>query len=152
MASSTYSFLDVAAGIKGPGIDLNLGAGAGVSEEGITVESPEDINTPVWGADGQGMHSLSANKGCTLTISYLKTSPINRALQFAFNQQTQSAATHGRNTVTIRDVARGDVITLTDVAFKKQPTITYKKGAEMMVWTFDAIKSDVVLGSGSPEV
>ena len=149
---ATYSFLDIVCGIKGPGIDLNLGAGAGVSEEGITIESPEDINTTVVGADGQATHSLSANKSCTMTISYLKTAPINRALQFAFNQQTQSASTHGRNTVTIRDIARGDSITLTDVAFKKQPAIVYKKQAEMMVWTFDAIKVDVILGSGSPEV
>ena len=58
---ATYSFLDVTAAIQGPGGSINLAAGAGSAEEGITIEAMEDKNIMTIGADGAGMHSLVAN-------------------------------------------------------------------------------------------
>ena len=52
--SNTYSFLDVNAGIVGPGGAFSLGNGAGVSDEGITVAASEDIGAMTIGADGSG--------------------------------------------------------------------------------------------------
>jgi len=103
------------------------------------------------GADGAGMHSLVANEASSVTIRLLKTSPVNKQLQEMYNQQTKSSANHGKNTITVRDAVRGDNITLTEVAFKKRPTVTYAKEGGLMEWTFDAIKTTAVLGSGTPE-
>lgn len=148
---ATYSFQDVVAAIAGVGGSINLAAGAGVAEEGITIETMEDKNIMAIGADGSGMHSLIANEASTVTIRLLKTSPVNKQLQEMYNQQTKSSVNHGKNTVTVRDIARGDNITLTEVAFKKRPTVNYAKEGGMMEWTFDAIKTNAVLGGGTPE-
>ncbi len=148
---ATYSFQDVVAAIAGVGGSINLAAGAGVAEEGITIESMEDKSVMTIGADGSGMHSLVANEASTVTIRLLKTSPVNKQLQEMYNQQTKSSANHGKNTITVRDAVRGDNITLTEVAFKKRPTVTYAKEGGMMEWTFDAVKTAAVLGSGTPE-
>jgi hypothetical protein len=149
---STYSFQDVVAALTGVGGSINLAAGAGVAEEGISIESSEDKNVMTIGADGSGMHSLVANESSTVTIRLLKTSPVNKQLQEMYNLQTKSSASHGKNTITIRDSVRGDNVTLTEVAFKKRPSITYAKEGGMMEWTFDAVKTVAVLGSGTPEV
>lgn len=148
---ATYSFQDVVAAISGVGGSINLAAGAGVAEEGITIESMEDKSVMTIGADGAGMHSLVANEASSVTIRLLKTSPVNKQLQEMYNQQTKSSANHGKNTITVRDAVRGDNITLTEVAFKKRPTVTYAKEGGLMEWTFGAIKTTAVLGSGTPE-
>lgn len=148
---ATYSFQDVVATISGVGGSINLAAGAGVAEEGITIEPMEDKSVMTIGADGSGMHSLVANEASTVTIRLLKTSPVNKQLQEMYNQQTKSSANHGKNTITVRDAVRGDNITLTEVAFKKRPTVTYAKEGGLMEWTFDAVKTTAILGSGTPE-
>lgn len=149
---STYSFQDVVAALVGPGGSINLGNGAATAEEGITIEPVADKNTMTIGADGNGMHSLSANEASTVTVRLLKTSPVNAQLQLMYNMQTKTSLTHGKNVITVRDVVRGDVITLSKVAFKKRPTITYAKDGGMNEWTFDAIKTATILGVGTPEI
>jgi hypothetical protein len=149
---AAYSFLDVNAAIAGVGGSINLGADAGIAEEGITIDPTNDKSTMTIGADGQGMHSLSADKSRLVTIRLLKTSPVNAQLQKMYNTQTVSAAAHGSNTITVRDSARGDLVTLEQVAFKREPTINYAKEGGLMEWTFDAIKSNTVLGSGTPAI
>ncbi len=143
---ATYSFNDIVAAITGTGGTINLGAGASIAAEGITIEPVEDKNVMTIGADGSGMHSLVASTAATVTVRLLKTSPTNRLLQEMFNVQTASASTHGENTITIRDVARGDTITLQGVAFKNSPSLTYAKEGGTVEWIFDAIRSTRILG------
>lgn len=149
---ATYSFLDVVAAISGVGGSINLAAGAASAEEGITIESVQDKNVMTIGADGEGMHSLVADESSTVTIRLLKTSPVNAQLQLMYNLQTRSSASHGKNSITVRDIARGDFISLTQAAFKKRPTVNFAKEGGIMEWTFDAIKTNTILGVGTPEV
>ena len=149
---ATYSFKDVTAALAGPGGSVNLGTGAAIAEEGITIEAVEDKNIMTLGADGSGMHSLVASEGATVTVRLLKTSPVNAQLQTMYNMQTLSSITHGKNTLTVRDIARGDSIVLQGVAFKKAPSITYAKEGGVMEWTFDAIKTTRTLGVGTPAI
>lgn len=149
---ATYSFQDVAAAIVGVGGSINLASGAAVSEEGITIDAVEDKNIMTIGADGSGMHSLVSNESATVTVRLLKTSPVNAQLQLMYNLQTKSSLTHGKNVITVRDVVRGDMIALTNVAFKKRPSVTYAKEGGIMEWTFDAIKTTQILGVGTPEI
>jgi hypothetical protein len=145
---TTYSFLDTQVAITGPGGSINLGAGAAVSEEGITVEPTEDINTMTIAADGTPMHSLHANKSGTITVRLLKTSPVNQQLSLMYAFQTASGANHGQNTISIANSQTQDVITCQIVAFRKAPAITYAKEAGMNEWTFQAGIIDRTLGSG----
>jgi hypothetical protein len=147
-----YSFLDVVAAIAGPGLLANLGAGAAVAEEGLTVEAVEDKNVMNIGADGKGQHSLIASDACTVTIRLLKTSPINALLMAGYEFQSSSSSFWGRNVMTITNPQTGDVTTIQAAAFKKRPALTYAKEAGFNEWVFDAIKVNSVLGIGSPEL
>lgn len=149
---ATYSFQDVVAAIVGVGGSINMAAGAAVAEEGITIEAVADKNTMTIGADGSGMHSLAANEASTVTVRLLKTSPVNAQLQLMYNLQTKSSLTHGKSVITVRDVVRGDSITMTGVAFKKRPAINYAKEGGLVEWTFDAVKTTQILGVGTPEI
>lgn len=144
---SAYSFLDVTASIDGPGGNFTLKGGN--AEEGISIESSGDMNTMTGGADGSAMHSLSAQTMGTVTVRLLKTSPINAQLMTMAKYQRASAARHGQNTIVVRDPARGDIVTCTQVAFKKLPALTYAKDGGTVEWTFDAGAIDTVLGTGS---
>ena len=125
----SYSFLDVQASIYGPGGNVSLaGDEAGVEQGGITV-------TPA-----------GERSKMTVSVKLLKTSSVNAALQIMYNLQTTTGAQHGMNTIVIRDVARGDVITCQNCAFAKQPAITYGTDAGAVEWTFNAGSISFLLG------
>lgn len=142
-----YSFLNVSVAMAGPGIVANLGAGAAVAEEGITIEPVEDKNIMTIGADGKGQHSLVASDAAVLTIRLLKTSPQNAILMAAYDFQSSNSAYWGQNVFTITDSARGDYNIAQSAAYKKKPTIKYTKDGEMMEWAFDCIAVNSILGA-----
>lgn len=143
----TYSFLDINAAINGPGGSFSLSDG-GVADEGITIEQ-EDTSTMQTGASyGSGQHSLHSTRAGTVTIRLLKTSPLNSKLSKMFAFDTSSSANHGRNVISIRDVARGDRIVATRCAFTKLPNNTYAKDAGTMEWVFRSIFIEQSLGDG----
>jgi hypothetical protein len=146
---STYSFLDTQAAIVGPGGSVNLGAGAAVAEEGITIEPTEAINTMTIGADGSAMHSLHANKSGKAVVTLLKTSPVNQKLAQMYAVQTASGATHGQNTISLSNSHTGDSITLQIVAFGKAPSLKYQKEAGTNNWEFDCGVIDRTLGANA---
>jgi hypothetical protein len=142
---ATYSFLDTVANINGPGGNFNMGANAGIAEEGISIEPSADLNNMAIGAGGDGQHSLSANRSGKLLVRTLKTSPLNAQLQTMLNLQRSSSLLHGNNTIIIGNVM-GDHITCQQCAFSKQPTINYAAVAGMNEWSFDSILIDFTLG------
>ena len=146
MAKLTYSFKEVQAAIVGPGGAINLGNGAGPASEGITFSPKSDVNVMTIGADGLGMHSLSADRSGSATMRFLKASPTNAALMLMYNLQIASGAVHGQNTITLTDTNRGDVVTCEQVAFRKAPDLNYGMEAGMVEWDFDAVKMTRVLG------
>lgn len=148
----TYSFLDVQISISGPGGAFSLGSDAGAAEEGITVEASEDKNSMTIGAGGEVMHSLHAGKPGTVTLRYLKTSPVNAQLDALYNFQTAGAGNHGQNTITINDVTRGDSISAKKAAFAKRPSVTYAKDGGTNEWAFHVGILDEQLGAGLPDV
>lgn len=143
---ATYSFTDVHASIDGPTGSLNLGYGAGVSDEGISIDPAGDKSTMMIGADGEGMHSLHADKSGTVTVRLLKTSPTNAKLMAMYDMQTASSALHGLNVITVTNPVNGDTTFCRNAAFKKKPAINYKKDGDILEWTFDCIKIDTILG------
>lgn len=147
---TAYSFLDVNASIVGPGGAINLGMGAGNSDEGISYEMTEDKTTLTTGADGSFMHSLHAAQSGAVTARYLKTSPVNQLLSVMYDIQRSSSALWGQNTIVINDPTRGDVVTCVGVAFRRNPNNTYAKDGNMIEWAFIAGRIDPLLGTGSP--
>ncbi|HID4048163.1 TPA: DUF3277 family protein [Pluralibacter gergoviae] len=143
---STYSFLDVTASLTGPTGSIDLGYGSANSEEGITVAMTEAKNTMTVGADGEVMHSLHAGKSGTITVTLLKTSPVNKKLSLMYNAQSQSSATWGNNIIVIRNKASGDTTTARSCAFQKQPDHANGKVGNTVSWVFDGGKIDQLLG------
>lgn len=143
---STYSFIDVSASLAGPTGFLELGYGSGNSEEGITVTMTEAKNTMTIGADGEVMHSLHGGKSGTVTVTLLKTSPVNKKLSLMYNAQSLSSATWGNNVIVIRNKASGDTTTARSCAFQKQPDHANSKVGNTVSWVFDCGKIDQLLG------
>ena len=143
---STYSFMDVTASLSGPTGEIDLGYGSASSEEGITVAMGGPKNTMTIGADGEVMHSLHADKSGTITVTLLKTSPVNKKLSLAYNAQSQSSATWGNNVIVIRNTASGDISTARSCAFQKQPDFNNAKEGGTVAWVFDCGKIDQLLG------
>ena len=145
--ANTYSFKDVSASLAGPTGTANLGYGAALAEEGITIERNGDQNTMHIGADGTPMHSLHADKSGTLTVRVLKTSPLNAILQAMYDAQQLSSILWGQNTIIVRENQSGDITTATLCAFKKKANLKYAKDADVMDWPFDVGVFDSVLGT-----
>ncbi|BDH45758.1 hypothetical protein TUM12370_18020 [Salmonella enterica subsp. enterica serovar Choleraesuis] len=143
---ATYSFIDVTASFTGPTGVIDLGYGSANSQEGIAVSMTEAKNTMTVGADGEVMHSLHAGKSGSVTVTLLKTSPVNKKLSLAYNAQSQSSSSWGNNVIVIRNTSSGDITTARSVAFQKQPDHTNGKDAGTVAWVFDCGKIDQLLG------
>lgn len=143
---STYSFLDVTATLVGPGGVISLGSGAGIAEEGISIEPTGEMGTMMIGADGAGQHSLSGDKSGRVVVRVLKTSPVNAKLNAMSQFQRASAEAYGQNTLVITDTSRGDVVTCRQVAFAKVPALTFAREAGLNEWEFNAVIIDPALG------
>lgn len=143
-----YSFKDVQATIVGPGGFINLGDGSAAAEEGISLAPSEDLGQMQIGADGNGVHSLHADKSGVVTCRYLKNSPTNQLLMAMANFQRSSGAAYGQNTIEVRSKVAGDVWVCTQVGFKKIPDVSYAKDADVITWEFNAIKMEPILGAG----
>ena len=135
---ATYSFMDVAATIIGPGGSVDLGYGAATAEEGISIAYTEDKNLMTVGADGKVMHTLRCGNSGTVTVSLLKTSPTAKKLQKMFNIQKLSASVWGVNTITIQQTAAKDKIVCLFCAFVKVPDTSYAKDGDVLQWAFHA--------------
>lgn len=144
---STYSFMSVHASLTGPTGRVDMGYGAGVAQEGISVKKADDKDKMLVGADGEGMHSLSAAKHGTLTVRLLKTSPVNAKLMAMYNAQSIDQRLWGQNVIVINNPAGSDLVSARQVAFKKTPDLEYAEEGQLVEWEFNAIKIDEVLGT-----
>ena len=147
LQAGTYSFLDVQCSLKGPGGAFDV-ASAGVSDESIRIAMVTDKNTMIIGANGDGMHSLKANKAVRITISLLKTATGNAQMNQLYAYQSTSSAFWGQNIMTIKNPISGDSITATAGAFSKQSDLAFSTEGGLNSWVFDFIDSDEVLGNG----
>lgn len=144
---TAYSFLDVNATLVGAGAVIDLGAGSGNAGDGISIVQTGKRNTATIGLDGEGMHSLSADKSGAVTIRLLQTSPVNAKLMALYDAQSLSSSLWGQNVITITNSASGDAIACRSCAFQKCPDLSYKKDGGIVEWIFDALKIDAILGT-----
>lgn len=143
----SYSFSDVTATLVGPGCVIDLGHGAAVADEGITISITNPRSTITMGADGYGMHSLQNDKSGTVKITLLKTSPVNAKLQTAYNLQSLNANLWGKNVISVSNTASGDKTVCASCAFAKKPDVVYAKAGGTVTWTFNALSIDTILGT-----
>lgn len=144
---TAYSFMDTQCSLTSDDGVIDVGYGAAIAEEGITVAMAGDKNTMTVGADGEGMHSLHCDNSGQFTIRLLKTSPTNAKLMTMYNVQKSNTKKWGRNTITLNHTGSGDNITGNKAAFKKVPDYVNAKTGSTVEWVFDVIKIDQQLGT-----
>lgn len=143
---ATYAFQNITASLVGPGVAIDLGMGSSAAEEGISVTMSAPRNEKTMGADGNGMHSLKADKSGTVTVRLLETSSRNALLQAAFNVQQNAPEYWGANVITIRNRGNNETTVCRGCAFQGQPEIKYGAVAGIKEWVFDCLKIDTVTG------
>lgn len=144
---ATYSFQDISATLAGAAGVIDLGAGSGNAKEGITIALNGSRNTMLIGADGEGMHSLKADKSGTVTVRLLATSNRNALLQAAYDAQALSPSAWGANVITIRNKGNNETTVCRGCAFQKQPDRVYAEEGSVLEWVFDCIKIDTITGT-----
>lgn len=144
---SAYSFQDVSCTLVAIGGVLSLGNGAATAEEGIELTREGDKTTRTMGADGSGMYSLHASKAGNITVSLLKTSPMNAKLQALFDVQSLDSTLWGKNVITVTNRNSDDIHVARQVAFKKSPDMKYANDGDIIKWEFYAIAIDSMLGT-----
>jgi hypothetical protein len=142
-----YSFLDVQATLTAPTASIRLGEN-GVAREGIRVAMIDEKDRMQIGADGTGMHTLSASRAGCVTVFLQKASPVNAQLSTLYNYQSTSAANWGNIQITITNPVSGDNITCTEGAFVKRPDVIYDGEGPMLAWAFNFVSVQQVLGNG----
>ena len=145
--NSVYCFGDVTFAIVSAVGNLNAFV-TGEAEEGFTIDFEGDKGTMQAGAGGDVQHSLRVAQPGTLTLRLLKASSFNKDMSDAYNFQTAGAAVYAMNTVTVTDVARGDIFICTGAAFRKFPTITYATQGGTQEWVFNVSRITPNLGAG----
>jgi hypothetical protein len=143
---ATYSFQDVTATLAGTSGVIDLGAGSANAKEGITISLANPRNNMLIGADGEGMHSLRADKSGTVTVRLLATSSRNSLLQAMYSAQSLSSSAWGNNVITIRNAGNNETTVCRGCAFQKQPDRTYAEDGTTLEWVFDCLKIDTVTG------
>jgi hypothetical protein len=143
--SKVYSFLDTLCAFVGPTGSFSLTGS--VAAEGISVTMNMDNATTVWGAGGEWVHSLIAQKGAELSVKLLKNSGVNQLLSAAYNLQKTSSVLSGQNVITINSTL-GDSLVLSGVIFKKLPMVQFGQEAQILEWTFTCGRAEMLLGVG----
>jgi hypothetical protein len=147
---ATYSFENIIAAITGPGGQFPIGGpDTGAAEEGLECTWGEENNTQNIGAAGDVMNSMHASRAGTFTVRLQLVSPVNALLNKLWAFQRSSGGIYwGRNTITVRDVMRGDLYTNSGCAFVRHTTATWPKIGTVRLWEFHVAKVDPYLGSG----
>jgi hypothetical protein len=143
---SVYSFLDCNLTLVsiGGGI-IDLGAGNGSSQEGITIERSNDKATMTIGADGSGMHNLMGDKSGKITVRLLKTSPTNKKLSIVYNATTLSSAIYGQDVMTFVNTHTGETHTATGGGIAKFPNSNNANEGGVQEWVWNFIEIDSLL-------
>jgi hypothetical protein len=146
---ATYAFADVSASISGPGAEAGFtisGPDTAAAEEAITITWGEEMNTQTIGADGSVMNSMHSAMAGTCNIRLQKISPVCVLLSQLIRNQRLSSARWGQNTITIRDVARGDLYTLAGCAWVRFPVNSYAKIGNVLDFELHVSQIDPNLG------
>ncbi len=134
IALQAYSYKDVESSISGPGGSFDLTEATG--KEGIKISMQNEAGTMQEGADGSVMPVLVPTRAATLTLTLLKTSPVNGKLDALYRYQAQSSAFWGKNLITMTNPVTGDLDKFSNAAFQKMPDRQNTSEGPTVEWSF----------------
>jgi Bacteriophage KPP10, Structural protein ORF10 len=136
-----YSFASIVLSINGVPID-NFAEG----DDDVKVEPLADAATTKVGADGHMVASISANRGCTVTIKLQQTSPGNKVMQDFYNQQVVQGALLQPLSLSVKDSMKQDAVTATGGVITKQSVWQRGANANDCEWTLQFERHVVDIG------
>jgi hypothetical protein len=136
-----YSFASIVVSVNGVPID-NFAEG----DDDIKVEPMADAATTKVGADGHMVASISANRGCTVTLKLQQTSPGNQVMQNFYNQQVVQGALFVPLSMSCKDSMKQDAITATGGIITKQSVWQRGANANDCEWTMQFERHVVDVG------
>lgn len=138
--TSSYGFVNTSNMVDG-----QLIQGIWDGDDAISISPLADKGTMLIGADGSAMFSVSANKGATITLRLMHTSPTHRLLMQKLKRQQALASPATAFPVTAYDTSSGEGGTADKCFIMTAPTDTKGTNATVREWT-------LVTGEFVPEI
>jgi len=126
-------------------VDGQLIQGIWDGDDAISIAPLADKGTMLIGADGSAMFSVSANKGATITLRLMHTSPTHRLLMQKLKRQQALASPAAAFPVTAFDTSSGEGGTADKCFIQSAPTDTKGTNATVREWV-------LVTGEFVPEI
>lgn len=138
--TSAYGYVNTANTVDG-----QLIQGLWDGDDAISITPMTDKGTMMVGADGSALFSVSANKGATISIKLMHTSPTHRLLMQKLKRQQALASPAVAFPVTAYDTASGEGGTADKCFIQSAPVDTKGINATVREWT-------LVTGEFNPEI
>lgn len=138
--SSAYSMIHVANTVDGLEV-----RGLWDGDDSVTIAPMADSGTMLVGSKGDSLFSGSANKGATITLRLMHTSPTHRQLErLEVAQNTPGGLTNGFR-VTATDTSSGESGVADKCYVQSRPTRSYGNNATVREWV-------IVTGEWQPTI
>ncbi|NTA36836.1 DUF3277 family protein [Agrobacterium salinitolerans] len=138
--TSAYGFVNTSNMVDG-----QLIQGLWDGDDAIVVAPLADKGTMLIGADGSALFSVSANKGATITLRLMHTSPTHRLLTQKLKRQQALASPNAAFPVTVYDTSSGEGGTADKCFIQTAPNDQKGINAVVREWV-------LVTGEWSPEI
>lgn len=133
MATTTYSFEDVALAMSHPSFGQYVAQGAGIGS--ITVTMSTDKTSQDVAADGSIMITKVPGNNGTIALQIQQTSGFNQWLLNLYNYLlTASTSEWAGISMTIRSPSMGDLVVATDVAFQNRSELSLQAQGQQRTW------------------
>lgn len=123
-----YSFQNVVLTIDGRRVE-----GFWEGDDAIQLERPTDLGTPLVGADGSSLVSITADQTATLTLRLQPTSPWNRELANRV-KQIRNGASVTPMVISLRDTSTGEGGGCSAAVIIKEPDSSWGDAASAREW------------------
>lgn len=137
MATTTYSFLDVAVAFNHPSFGQYVAYGEGIGNISITPST--DKTSQDVAADGAIMVSKVPGDNGTIALQIQQTSGFNQWLLNLYNYLLAGPTSEwAQATITIRSPSMGDLIFASGVAFQNRAQQQYQAQGQQRTWNLMA--------------
>lgn len=137
MATTTYSFADVALVMNHPAVGQYIAQGVGLGT--LTITQSTDRTAHDVAADGSIMVSKIEGNNGTLAIQVQQSSDFNKWLLNLWNYLlTAPASEWAEISTTVRSPIMGDLVNASGVSFQQRAELSYQAQGQQRTWNMMA--------------
>lgn len=137
MATTTYSFTDVAVIMNHPSLGQYIATGEGIGT--ITITMSTDRTAHDVAADGSIMISKIAGNNGTIAFQIQQTSEFNQWLLNAYNYLISAPTSEwAQASMTVRSTSMGDLVNASGISFQNRAELSYQQQGQQRTWNLMA--------------